>query len=184
MDEGVWAQDSLQLSTEKKRRIVENRRQLLLNLEQLLRKQNMVRQHCIQHKRTWHPVTNLWQCADTMENSLPSHAQGEGESEQEQLPPHPCRLRVSSVLGMGRHTAACSHQTCQPPARPLQVVDLLQNSMPLRYDDLSASQAFLKATMAVNDLTTDLHKHHGAVRDFMREILSSVCYSLPLQRWV
>ncbi len=47
--------------------------------------------------------------------------------------------------------------------------------MPLRYDDLSASQAFLKATMAVNDLTTDLHKHHGAVRDFMREILSSVC---------
>ena len=57
----------------------------------------------------------------------------------------------------------------------LQVVDLLQNSMPLRYDDLSASQAFLKATMAVNDLTTDLHKHHGAVRDFMRELLSSVC---------
>ncbi|CAL5220220.1 g2196 [Coccomyxa viridis] len=87
--------DALQLSLEKKRRIVENRRQLLLNLEQLLRKQNMV-------------------------------------------------------------------------------VDLLQNSMPLRYDDLSASQAFLKATMAVNDLTTDLHKHHGAVRDFMRELLSSV----------
>ena len=56
----------------------------------------------------------------------------------------------------------------------MQVVDLLQNSMPLRYDDLSASQAFLKATMAVNDLTTDLHKHHGAVRDFMRELLSSV----------
>jgi len=56
----------------------------------------------------------------------------------------------------------------------MQVVDLLQNSMPLRYDDLSASQAFLKATMAVNDLTADLHKHHGAVRDFMREILSSV----------
>lgn len=60
-------------------------------------------------------------------------------------------------------------------AHLLQVVDLLQNSMPLRYDDLSASQAFLKATMAVNDLTTDLHKHHGAVRDFMRELLSSVC---------
>ena len=36
-------QDALQLSIEKKRRIVENRRQLLLNLEQLLRKQNMVR---------------------------------------------------------------------------------------------------------------------------------------------
>lgn len=53
--------------------------------------------------------------------------------------------------------------------------------MPLRYDDLSASQAFLKATMAVNDLTTDLHKHHGAVRDFMREILSSVSYSPALQ---
>ena len=40
---GVRVQDSLQLSIEKKRRIVENRRQLLLNLEQLLRKQNMVR---------------------------------------------------------------------------------------------------------------------------------------------
>jgi len=36
-------QVALQLSIEKKRRIVENRRQLLLNLEQLLRKQNMVR---------------------------------------------------------------------------------------------------------------------------------------------
>ncbi len=64
----------------------------------------------------------------------------------------------------------------------LQVVDLLQNSMPLRYDDLSASQAFLKATMAVNDLTTDLHKHHGAVRDFMRELLSSVwCCLIPME---
>ena len=43
---GAWVQDALQLSLEKKRRIVENRRQLLLNLEQLLRKQNMVR-HCL-----------------------------------------------------------------------------------------------------------------------------------------
>ena len=37
-------QDALQLPLNKKRRIVENRRQLLLNLEQLLRKQNMVRE--------------------------------------------------------------------------------------------------------------------------------------------
>ncbi|CAK0782804.1 hypothetical protein CVIRNUC_005999 [Coccomyxa viridis] len=86
---------ALRLSDDKKRRIVENRRRLLLNLEALLRKQNMV-------------------------------------------------------------------------------VELLQNSMPLRYDDLTASQAFLKATVAVFDLTADLHKHHGAVRDFMRELLSSV----------
>ena len=61
----------------------------------------------------------------------------------------------------------------------LQVVELLQNSMPLRYDDLTASQAFLKATVAVFDLTADLHKHHGAVRDFMRELLSSVTRPAP-----
>ena len=42
---GARVQDALQLSLEKKRRIVENRRQLLLNLEQLLRKQNMVRHY-------------------------------------------------------------------------------------------------------------------------------------------
>ena len=36
-------QAALRLSDDKKRRIVENRRRLLLNLEQLLRKQNMVR---------------------------------------------------------------------------------------------------------------------------------------------
>ena len=79
-------------------------------------------------------------------------------------------------------TCPTSHQhlPLEPFAVLLQVVDLLQNSMPLRYDDLSASQAFLKATMAVNDLTTDLHKHHGAVRDFMRELLSSVCCRLIL----
>ena len=39
----VHLQDALQLSMEKKRRIVENRRQLLLNLEQLVRERNMVR---------------------------------------------------------------------------------------------------------------------------------------------
>ena len=59
-----------------------------------------------------------------------------------------------------------------------QVVELLQNSMPSRYDDLTASQAFLKATVAVFDLTADLHRHHGAVRDFMRELLSSVTQSV------
>ena len=59
-------------------------------------------------------------------------------------------------------------------------MELLQNSMPLRYDDLSASQAFLKATVAVFDLTADLHKHHGAVRDFMRELLSSVTHPAPV----
>ena len=37
------------------------------------------------------------------------------------------------------------------------MVDLLQNSMHLRYNDLSASQAFVKATLAVNNLTTYLH---------------------------
>ena len=58
-------------------------------------------------------------------------------------------------------------------------MELLQNSMPLRYDDLTASQAFLKATVAVFDLTADLHKHHGAVRDFMRELLSSVTHPAP-----
>ena len=43
-EEGVWLlQAALRLSDDKKRRIVENRRRLLLNLEQLLRKQNMVR---------------------------------------------------------------------------------------------------------------------------------------------
>ena len=36
-------QAALRLSDDKKRRIVENRRRLLLNLEALLRKQNMVR---------------------------------------------------------------------------------------------------------------------------------------------
>ena len=35
-------QAALRLSDDKKRRIVENRRRLLLNLEALLRKQNMV----------------------------------------------------------------------------------------------------------------------------------------------
>lgn len=73
-----------------------------------------------------------------------------------------------------------SEYACAPACWvPMQVVDLLQNGMPLRYDDLSASQAFLRAAAAVNDLTTDLHKHHGAVRDFMREILSSVCLDPP-----
>lgn len=76
-------------------------------------------------------------------------------------------------------TNAVSTRASQLLVVPMQVVDLLQNGMPLRYDDLSASQAFLRAAAAVNDLTTDLHKHHGAVRDFMRELLSSVCLDPP-----
>lgn len=64
-------QDSLQLSLEKKRRIVENRRQLLLNLEQLLRKQNMVRQRPVQHKLAWHPAS-IWRCVEGCIMSFPA----------------------------------------------------------------------------------------------------------------
>ncbi len=59
----VHLQDALQLSMEKKRRIVENRRQLLLNLEQLLRKRNMVRTqleaHITAYAIAWH-AERLW----------------------------------------------------------------------------------------------------------------------------
>lgn len=33
---------------------------------------------------------------------------------------------------------------------------------------------FLKAALAAKDVSDGLHKNHGAVRDFMRELLSGV----------
>ena len=55
----------------------------------------------------------------------------------------------------------------------------MQTSMPMRYDNFSDAQAFLKVTVAVSDFTANLHKHHGAVRDFMLELLSSVIPAAP-----
>ena len=51
-------QAALRLSDDKKRRIVENRRRLLLNLEALLRKQNMVRLLPRLHP----PILNIQYC--------------------------------------------------------------------------------------------------------------------------
>ncbi|EIE22562.1 hypothetical protein COCSUDRAFT_63710 [Coccomyxa subellipsoidea C-169] len=53
-------------------------------------------------------------------------------------------------------------------------VEVLQKSMPLEYNDMSASMAFLRATLAAQDVTEGLKKNHGVVRDFMHELLGTV----------
>ncbi|KAK9904170.1 hypothetical protein WJX75_005784 [Coccomyxa subellipsoidea] len=53
-------------------------------------------------------------------------------------------------------------------------VEVLQDNMPLQYNDMSASMAFLKATLAAQDISEGLKQNHGAVRDFMTELLGGV----------
>ena len=160
-------QAALRLSDDKKRRIVENRRRLLLNLEALLRKQNMVRPSSRPHLTTLNTQSPEMLATS---NALQPATQYRGRDPGQQHP-----VRKSQICSNDQPQDDQPQHQCLR----LQVVELLQNSMPLRYDDLTASQAFLKATVAVFDLTADLHKHHGAVRDFMRELLSSVTHPAP-----
>ena len=44
----------------------------------------------------------------------------------------------------------------------------------MQYNDMSASMAFLKATLAAQDISEGLKQNHGAVRDFMTELLGGV----------
>ncbi|CAL8470537.1 g10079 [Coccomyxa elongata] len=58
--------------------------------------------------------------------------------------------------------------------RQNSAVEVLQTSMPLEYNDMSASMAFLRAALAAQEVSEGLKNNHGVVRDFMRELLCGV----------
>ncbi|KAK9904211.1 hypothetical protein WJX75_006872 [Coccomyxa subellipsoidea] len=53
-------------------------------------------------------------------------------------------------------------------------VEVLQENMPLQYNDMSASMAFLKAMLAAQGVTKGLTNYHGVVKDFMHELFEEV----------
>lgn len=53
-------------------------------------------------------------------------------------------------------------------------VEALQDQLPLQFDDVKDSMAYLKAVIRAGDLTDTLSSKHDVCRDFMRELLSSV----------
>ena len=50
-----------------------------------------------------------------------------------------------------------------------------RHTLHVQYDDMNASTAFLKASVAAQDVSEGLMQNHGAVRNFMEELLSGVC---------
>ncbi|KAK9903908.1 hypothetical protein WJX75_000187 [Coccomyxa subellipsoidea] len=58
--------------------------------------------------------------------------------------------------------------------RQSAAVEVLQENVPLQYNDMKASTAFLRASVAAQDVSEGLMQNHGAVRNFMEELLSGV----------
>jgi hypothetical protein len=92
-------------------------------------------------------------------------------------------LKRACALGVANFGPAwkCGQIRHQGAALPNQVIrkrnatiERLQQGLPLQYNNVRDSMAYLEAAIEAGELTDMLRSKHDCVRDFMRELLSTV----------